>query len=48
MHGYFVDGALVRAVIRGEIRVGALGVLVVGGGQLEDVIFLDGILKHGG
>ena len=40
----------VGAVIQGEIRVGVhcLGVLVVGSGQFKDVIFLDGILEHGG
>ena len=50
LHGNFVDGAEVGAVIQGEIRVGAhgLGVLVFGGGQFEDVIFLDGILENGG
>ena len=50
LHGNFVGGTEVGVVIQGEIRVGVhgLGVLVVGGGQLKDVIFLDGILEHGG
>ena len=50
MHGCFVDGTKVGAVIQGEFRVGVhgLSVLVGCGGQFKYALFLNGVLERGG
>ena len=50
LHGDFVDYAEVGSDILQEvqIRFHGLGIMVVDGGQFEDVVLLGGILEQGG
>ena len=48
LHGNFVDGTEVGAVIQPEIRgrVHGQGVQVIETGQFIDGVFMDGLLEH--